>query len=134
MDREPTRFTRIKEVRAALQHGDEARASELARRYDMDLAEPRPHSFKELFTSSPGLRRQLIMLPLTWYFYGCAYVATNTYIVYWLTGAAIWTGLIGSVTPLIVWGILAVALSCGQSFILLCREIPSSETLEQAGS
>lgn len=38
----------------------------------------------EMFVAGP-IRRQLVLLSLSWIFYGISYVATNFYIKYWLT-------------------------------------------------
>jgi MFS family permease len=47
----------------------------------------------------------------------------------YVVGAAIWTGLIHHVSPQLVWGIVAVALSCGQLAIWFGRDFDPRESL-----
>ncbi|MBV8455736.1 MAG: hypothetical protein JO122_03865 [Acetobacteraceae bacterium] len=47
----------------------------------------------------------------------------------YVLGAAIWTGLIHHVSPQLVWGIVAVALSCGQLAIWFGRHFDPRESL-----
>lgn len=42
-------------------------------------------TLRELFVIEGPIRRQLVLLSLSWIFYGISYVATNFYITYWLT-------------------------------------------------
>jgi predicted MFS family arabinose efflux permease len=48
--------------------------------------EPEGHvTIRQLFAEAGQIRRQLILLSITWIFYGASCVATNFYIAYWLT-------------------------------------------------
>jgi len=81
--KEPERFRRIKEIRTACQSGDEQKAERLSDEYDIPVDQARTHSFSELF--GKDIRRQTILLMVVFFFYGASYVASNLYIVYWLT-------------------------------------------------
>jgi MFS family permease len=84
--KEPERWLHLKEVREALKAGDDQKVALLRKRYDVAVGQAKKTSFAQLFSKDHAdVRRQLIVLSLVWFFYGCSYVATNSYILYFLT-------------------------------------------------
>jgi Na+/melibiose symporter-like transporter len=81
--KEPERFRRIKEIRQACDTGDEENANQLSEKYDIPLEHARTFRFRELFTAD--LRKQTSLLAFSFFCFGACVVATNVYIVYWLT-------------------------------------------------
>lgn len=81
--REPERFKRIKEIRHWFQCDHEDRAMELSKKYDIPPKQARTHSVRELFQGEQ--RRQTWVLLSSFFFWGSASMATNMYIVYWMT-------------------------------------------------
>ncbi len=81
--KEPERFRRIKEIRQACDAGDEENANQLSETYDIPLEHARTFRFRELFTAD--LRKQTSLLAFSFFCFGACVVATNVYIVYWLT-------------------------------------------------
>lgn len=83
--KEPRRWCHINEIRQALKAGDEDKAQELRQEFDIDTSAIHKPSIFQMFTSTGENRRQYILLAIVWFFYGASYVATNGYIVYWLS-------------------------------------------------
>lgn len=81
--REPERFRRIKEIRDAWQCGRKDDAQQLSNKYAIPLDDAREHSVKELFDKKH--RRQTWSVLTAFFFYGASYVASNLYVIYWLT-------------------------------------------------
>jgi hypothetical protein len=63
--------------------GDEENANQLSEKYDIPLEHARTFRFRELFTAD--LRKQTSLLAFSFFCFGACVVATNVYIVYWLT-------------------------------------------------
>lgn len=80
------RFEHVKEVREAKKAGDTEKAEELAERYeDVDPEEVDEVTVKQLFAEPGWPRRQIVRTTIVWLLYASAFVATNTFIVDWLT-------------------------------------------------
>jgi MFS family permease len=79
------RFQQVKEVREVKQEGDEQKADELAEQYGIDSEEVDEVTVKQLFAEPGWPRRQIIRTTIVWLLYASAFVATNTFIVDWLT-------------------------------------------------
>jgi MFS family permease len=80
------RFQHVKEVRETKREGDEEKARELAEEYaDVDPEEIEEVTVKQLFGEPGWPRRQIIRTTVVWLLYASAFVATNTFIVDWLT-------------------------------------------------
>lgn len=72
---------------------------------DAGIALDTRSTIRELFAAPGYIRRQLILLSVTWIFYGTSYVATNFYIVYWLTRYKHFSGSAASTLMLACGGI-----------------------------
>jgi MFS family permease len=79
------RFQHIQEVKDAKARGDDARVQELLERHDVDIDEVQEVTVRQLFGESGWVRSQLIRTTVVWLLYSSAFVASNTYIVDWLT-------------------------------------------------
>ncbi|HEX3984475.1 MAG TPA: MFS transporter, partial [Acidisoma sp.] len=64
---------------------DEPRLQYLLQHHGVAVEELDRVTLGQLFATAGYVRRQLIGLSITWIFYGASYVASNFYIVYWLT-------------------------------------------------
>jgi MFS family permease len=83
--RESERFEHVQEVRRAVRQGDQTTVDALLQKQRVQV-EPEGHvTIRQLFAEAGQIRRQLILLSITWIFYGASCVATNFYIAYWLT-------------------------------------------------
>lgn len=80
---EPERFRRIKEIRHWFEADHVDRAKELSKKYHIPPEQARTHSLRELFQGEQ--RRQTWVVLIAFFFYGATSVATNLYVVYWLT-------------------------------------------------
>ena len=83
--RESERFEHVQSVRSAIRKGDHAAVSALLQRRSIALEPEGRVTVRELFAKPGPIRRQLTLLSIVWIFYGISFVATNLYIVYWLT-------------------------------------------------
>lgn len=82
--RESDRYLHVQEIKQAKQEGNDRRMEELLHRYDVNTDEVEKVTIRQLFTEKGWVRRQLIRTTLTWLAYSAAFVATNTYIIYWM--------------------------------------------------
>ena len=83
--RESERFEHVQNVRQAVRQGDQAAIATLLQKQSVALEPEGRVTIRELFSEPGEIRRQLIILSITWIFYGISFVATNFYIAYWLT-------------------------------------------------
>lgn len=83
--RPSTRFQEVKEIREAKEEGDEERVDELTERHDVDVEEVEGTTIKQIFSEKGWVRTQLTKTSVVWLVYAAGFVATNTYIVAWLT-------------------------------------------------
>lgn len=79
------RYQQLQEIKKAKAKGDDERVKELLEQYDVDVDEVEEVTIKQLFAQPGWVRRQLIRTSIVWLLYSSAFVATNTYIVDWLT-------------------------------------------------
>ena len=79
------RFQELKQIREAKAEGDEEKVQELIEHHDVDVEEVQEVTIKQLFAEPGWTRSQLVRTSVVWLLYSSAFVATNTYIVYWLT-------------------------------------------------
>lgn len=79
------RFEHIRAVKRAKARGDERRVNELLEQHDVAVEEVDEVTVRQLFGEPGWVRRQLIRTSLVWLVYSGAFVATNSYIVDWLT-------------------------------------------------
>lgn len=90
--KESDRFLHIKAMRKAVAANDHKEIDRLnsVRPVNVDDMES-GGSVRQLFANPGPVRSSLIRLTVTWLLYSTAYVATNTYITYWLTTVKGWT-------------------------------------------
>jgi MFS family permease len=79
------RYQHLRAVKDAKSHGDEQRVQELLAERDINVDEVEEVTIRQLFREPGWVRRQLIRTTIVWLVYAAAFVATNTYIVDWLT-------------------------------------------------
>lgn len=79
------RYQNVREIKEAKARGDEQRVRELLEQYDVDVDEVEEVTVRQLFAQPGWVRQQLIRTSIVWLLYSSAFVATNTYIVDWLT-------------------------------------------------
>ncbi|MGH2832585.1 MAG: MFS transporter [Solirubrobacteraceae bacterium] len=79
------RYQQLREIKQAKKQGDEQRVKELLEQHEVDVEEIQEVTLKQLFTEPGWVRAQLARTTLVWLVYSSAFVATNTYIVQWLT-------------------------------------------------
>jgi MFS family permease len=79
------RFQHVKEIKEAQEAGDEERVDELRQRYEVNAEELGDVTVKQIFSEGGWVRSQLLRCTVVWLLYSAAFVATNTYIVDWLT-------------------------------------------------
>jgi MFS family permease len=79
------RFQQLQEIKRAKKEGDEQKVKELLEKHDVDVEEVEEVTVKQLFVDRGWTRRQLVRTSIVWLLYSSAFVATNTYIVDWLT-------------------------------------------------
>jgi MFS family permease len=103
--RESDRYVHVREVRRAVQEGDDARVQRLLREYPVAVEEVRKGTIRELFASPGKVRRNLSIISVVWLLYSTSYVATNVYITYWLTTARGWTAHQAATLLLVAGGI-----------------------------
>jgi MFS family permease len=106
------RFQQVKEIKEAKQAGDGERVRELRERYDVDADEVGEITLKQIFAERGWVRSQLLRCTLVWLLYSAAFVATNTYIVDWLSQYRKFS--VGAATAL-----LLVASGVGYAFYVL---------------
>ena len=90
--KESDRFQHVQQIKEARATGNQSRVNELLEEYDVDVEELQDVTVKQLFATPGPMRRQLILLTVTWMFYGCSFVATNFYIADFLTQAKGFSG------------------------------------------
>jgi MFS family permease len=83
--RESERFEQVKSLRNAVRQGDHTAVDALLRKREIAVEPEGRVSIRELFADPGPIRRQLTLISVVWIFYGTSCVATNFYIVYWLT-------------------------------------------------
>lgn len=116
--KEPELFKRQKEIRHWCECDHPERAKELSEKYDMPVDQAVSHSMKELFQ---GEQRRQTWVVLLAFFYGATSVATNLYVVYWMTHyigysgrGAVYLMLVSAavgIGPYILWGWLGERIS-----------------------
>lgn len=79
------RYQHVQAVRRAREAGDEQRVQELLAEQAVDVDELEQVTVRQLFGEPGWVRSQLIRTSVVWLLYSSAFVATNTYIVDWLT-------------------------------------------------
>jgi MFS family permease len=79
------RFQTVKAIQEAKEAGDEERVGELRERYDVNADELGEVTVKQIFSEGGWVRSQLLRCSVVWLLYSAAFVATNAYIVDWLT-------------------------------------------------
>jgi MFS family permease len=79
------RYQQVQELKEAKEEGDDERVEELLERYDVDVDEVEGVTLKQIFAEGGWVRSQLLRTSVVWILYSAAFVATNVYIVYWLT-------------------------------------------------
>jgi MFS family permease len=79
------RFQELQEIRAAKRSGDDDRVRDLLERYRVDEQAVAKVTVGQLFTTPGWVRSQLLRTSVVWLLYSAGFVATNTYIVSWLT-------------------------------------------------
>ncbi|MBO0801702.1 MAG: MFS transporter [Nocardiopsaceae bacterium] len=89
--RESDRFLHVKKLRKAIARGDEAEAARLREERPVNVEELKQGSVREIFARPGPVRSALSRLSIAWLLYSTAYVATNSYISYWLVNAKGWT-------------------------------------------
>lgn len=89
--RESDRWKHLREIKRARREGDQEQSEQLLERYDVDIDEVDQPTVRQLLSKPGEVRRQLVLLTAVWLFYAMAYVATNTYITFWLTTYSGWT-------------------------------------------
>jgi MFS family permease len=83
--RESERFEHVEEIKRARGEGNTARLRLLLDQHAVAIEEMGRITLGQLFAKPGEIRKQLILLSITWIIYGTSYVATNFYIIYWLT-------------------------------------------------
>ena len=89
--KESDRFEHLQELKAAKRAGQTPKVAELLQKYDVDTTELDKVTLRQLFATPGEVRRRLVLLTIVWLFYGTSFVATNVYIIYWLTKYSGWT-------------------------------------------
>lgn len=89
--RESDRYLHMKSLREALKHNDDDEIQRLQAIRPMELDELKQGSVRQIFATKGPVRSALTRLTITWLLYAVSFVATNVYIVYWLTKAKGWT-------------------------------------------
>lgn len=79
------RYEHIQEIKQAKSKGDDQRVQELLEHHDVAVDEVEQVTVRQLFGEPGWVRSQLIRTTIVWLLYSSAFVATNTYIVDWLT-------------------------------------------------
>ncbi len=79
------RYQHIQEIKEAKSSGDQQRVEKLLQEYDVAVDEIEEVTVRQLFGEPGWVRSQLIRTSVVWVLYSSAFVATNTYIVDWLT-------------------------------------------------
>jgi MFS family permease len=79
------RFRHVREIKEAKQTGDDGEVQRLLEGYDVNADEIDQVTIKQIFTEGGWVRSQLLRCTVVWLLYSAAFVATNTYIVDWLT-------------------------------------------------
>ncbi len=79
------RYQQLQEIRRRRRRATSDGCEELLEQYDVDVDEVEEVTIKQLFAEPGWVRRQLIRTSIVWLLYSSAFVATNTYIVDWLT-------------------------------------------------
>jgi MFS family permease len=79
------RYQQLQSIKAAKARGDEQEVHRLLDQHDVNVDEIDDVTVRQLFRERGWVRRQLIRTSVVWLVYAAAFVATNTYIVDWLT-------------------------------------------------
>ena len=79
------RFENLQEIREAKEEGDSERVDELLEEYEVDTDEVDEVTTKQIFAEGGWVRSQLTKTSIVWLLYSSGFVATNTFIVVWLT-------------------------------------------------
>ena len=103
--RESDRFEQVKSLRKAVRQGDQAAVEALLEKRKITVEPEGRVTIRELFADPGPIRRQLVLISITWIFYGITVVATNFYIVYWLTKYKNFSGSAASTLLLACGGI-----------------------------
>jgi MFS family permease len=106
------RFQQVKEIESAKEAGDDDRVEELQESYAVNADELGEITVKQIFTEGGWVRSQLLRCTAVWLLYSAAFVATNAYIVDWLTQYRSFSS--GEATAL-----LLVASGVGYAFYVL---------------
>lgn len=89
--RESDRYLHIKALRAAVGVGDRPEIDRLLKERPVELTDLEQGSVRQLFSTPGPVRSVLVRLTITWLLYAISFVATNVFIVYWLTKVKGWT-------------------------------------------
>lgn len=79
------RYQQLREIKQAKRNGDEDRIPQLLDKYEVDVEAVEKVTVRQLFSEPGWVRRQLIRTTIVWLLYSAGFVATNTYIIDWLT-------------------------------------------------
>jgi MFS family permease len=79
------RYQQLREIKQAKRAGDDEKLQRLLDQHDVDVDEVEEVTIRQLFAEPGWVRRQLIRTTIVWLLYAAAFVATNTYIIDWLT-------------------------------------------------
>lgn len=88
--RETERFQQVDALRRAMRQGDTATVARLLSARPVAVPELQKPMIRQVF-DHPAIRRQVVILGITWFFTGASFVATNLYISYFLTHYRGWT-------------------------------------------
>lgn len=89
--RESDRFVHIKALRAAVKDDNVSEIERLQAERPVKLDDLQQGSVRQLFATPGPVRSALTRLTLTWLLYATSFVATNVFILYWLTQVKGWS-------------------------------------------
>lgn len=82
--KEPQRYENLKKIKDLLKKGVPTQQIEGIEEYKADINEAGKNTFRQVFTTPGYVRRQLIKIMITWFFYGSSWALTNVYIAFYL--------------------------------------------------
>lgn len=89
--RESDRYLHIKALRVAVRDDNQGEVERLLEQRPVELKDLKQGSVRQLFATPGPVRSVLVRLSITWLLYAISFVATNVFIVYWLTKVKGWT-------------------------------------------
>lgn len=103
--RESDRYLHIKALRVAVKDDNQEEVDRLLEQRPVELKDLKQGSVSQLFTTPGPVRSVLVRLTITWLLYAISFVATNVFIVYWLTQVKGWTDGEAAVLLLVSGGV-----------------------------